>query len=320
MSEEESSGIGGLLKKMRHLMKASEPQDQGAGLNKDDIIDSIDAEVKRVADMFQFMLKYKQQFQASGVEFSGLRQYVVTDDASRIDWKNSAGKPELYVKQYEEEKNMDTFILFDASETMKLGTSEKIKSEYASLIASTIAYASVDASLNVGFAIYGSDSTLMSPRGGHPQYRKILQELTDQENYGGKFNMEKSLNDVIAKIKDDTVIFVVSDFLDIEGDWESTIKVASEKFRHVSCIMVRDLRDYKLPENGNMRFESPYEDGQMVVNTDKVRDSFNEKVAQQEEEIENLVENGGASFMKIDTRGDFTSNFASHFDQEGEKW
>jgi len=292
-----------------------------SSLDSDQLLKSVDAEVKRVSRLFQFILKYKQQFQPSGVEFSGLRQYLVTDDASRIDWKHSAAGPDLYVKQYEEEKNMDTFILLDASETMRFGTAEKTKSEYASVVASSIAYASVDAGLDVGIAIYGGgNKRIMNPNGGDEQYRKILHEVTKEDNYGGTFDLEKSLNDVIAKIKDDTVVFVVSDFIDVEGEWKSTVKVASEKFRHVMGIMVRDLRDYKLPADGNFRLESPEGDEEMVVNTNRIKEKFNEEAEQQEKDIEEMVKGSGAGFLKIDTRDDFSGKFATYFDEEGEGW
>ena len=293
---------------------------ESSSLDSDQLIKSVDAEVKRVSRLFQFILKYKQQFQPSGVEFSGLRQYLVTDDASRIDWKHSAAGPDLYVKQYEEEKNMDTFILLDASQTMRFGTAEKTKSEYASVVASSIAYASVDAGLDVGIAIYGGDKRIMNPNGGNEQYRKILNEVTKESNYGGTFNLEDSLNDVIAKIKDDTVVFVVSDFLDVEGDWKSTVKVASEKFRHVMGVMVRDLRDYRLPEDGNFRLQSPDGEKEITVNTNRVSDEFNEEVEQQEKKLEEMLKGAGAGFLKIDTRDDFSGKFATYFDEEGDTW
>ena len=62
----------------------------------DDVVAEVDSEVKRVSDTFRFALKYKEQFQASGIEFSDLRQYVTSDDASRIDWKNSAKSQDVW--------------------------------------------------------------------------------------------------------------------------------------------------------------------------------------------------------------------------------
>ena len=292
----------------------------GSTLSSDEIVKTVDAEVKRISEFFQFILKYNEQFQPSGVEFSGLRQYLVTDDASRIDWKHSAGSPDLYVKQYEEEKNMDTFILLDASATMQTGTAEKIKSEYASVVASTIAYASVDAGLDVGIGVYGETETIMSPQGGNTQYQKILREVTNEDHYGGRLDLEESLNNVIGKIKEDTVVFIISDFLEVDGEWKSTVRVASEKFRHVMGIMVRDLRDYKLPEDGALSLESPYSDEPVTVQTNSVAEKFNEEARKQEEEIEEMIKGAGAGFLKIDTRDNFSAKFASYFDEEGETW
>lgn len=313
------SKVANLIDKLGDSSKNSGKSEKSS-LSSDEIVKTVDAEVKRISEFFQFILKYNEQFQPSGVEFSGLRQYLVTDDASRIDWKHSAGSPDLYVKQYEEEKNMDTFILLDASQTMKTGTAEKTKSEYASVVASTIAYASIDAGLEVGIGIYGNKKTMMSPQGGNTQYQKILHEVTNEEHYGGTMNLEDSLNNVVGKIKEDTVIFIISDFLGLEGDWKSTVRVASEKFRHVMGVMVRDLRDYKLPENGEMRLRSPDGEDDVTVRTGAISEKFNEEAEKQEEKIEEMLKGSGAGFLKVDTRDSFSAKFATYFDEEGESW
>lgn len=293
-------------------------------MRRDDLIDqeelrqSLDAEVKRVSDLFRFVLKYKRQFQPSGVEFSGLRQYLPSDDASRIDWKISAGKPDLFVKQYDEEIDMDVFIILDVSDTMMFGTTEKLKSEYCATVASALAYASIDAGINAGIGLFGDQNKVLSPQGGDEQYKRVLHETTKFENYGGTFNLETALNDTIGQIKDNTAIFIISDFLEVEGDWKAKMQLSSQKFRHVMSVMVRDLRDYKLPDAGNIRFENGKE--QLTVNTSKVREEFNTEAKKQEERIENKLEEGGSSFMKIDTRDGFSAKFAEYFDQSEGGW
>ena len=287
---------------------------------KDDLTTKVDTEVKKVADTFMFALKYAEEFQASGIEFSDLRQYQTSDDASRIDWKNSASTQDLYVKEYEEEKDMDVFIILDASDSMMFGTADKMKSEYAAIVSAAIAYASTDAGINVGFGIYADNEMTMLPEGGQVQYQKILLEVTNFDNYGGEFNLEHALNSVIGQIKENTAIFIISDFLDAKGDWKSKMLVASKKFRHVMNVMVRDLRDYKLPENGNMRFENASGEKQLVVNTGKVREEFNEQALEDEEEIINKAEAAGASMIKIDTRDKFSARFAEYFDEAGDNW
>lgn len=287
---------------------------------KDDLTQKVDTEVKKVADTFMFAMKYKEQFQASGIEFSDLRQYQTSDDASRIDWKNSATGDDLYVKEYEEEKDLDVFVIVDASDSMMFGTADKLKSEYAAIVAAAIAYASIDMGINVGFGIYGDDELVMLPDGGQAQYQKILTEITRFDNYGGDFNLEDALDSVVGQIKENTSIFLISDFLSVEGDWKSKMLVSSKKFRHVLNIMVRDLRDTKLPDAGNFRFEDISGNGQLVANTSKIREEFEEKVKEEEQKTINKIEASGASVIRVDTRENFSGKFAQYIDEEGDEW
>jgi len=289
-------------------------------LGEEDLVDRLDEEVKRVSDLFRFILKYKEQFQPSGIEFSDLRQYLPSDDAARIDWKNSAKSQDLYVKEYEEEHDMDVFILVDASDSMFFGTTDYIKAEYATIIAGALAYASIDAGINVGFGLYADDRALIMPNGGQAQYRRVLMEATKHENYGGDLNLETALRDVVERVKDNTALFIISDFIDIRGEWKPPMHVSSEKFRHVMCIMCRDLRDYKLPDAGMVRFESPDGSGQQPVNTDQVREEFEETVSEQEEAIKQKCIGSGASFLKIDTRDAFSGRFAEYFEGSESSW
>lgn len=289
-------------------------------LAEDDLRSAMDAEVKRVSDLFRFIMKYQRHFQPSGVEFSGLRQYLPSDDASRIDWKNSAATPDLYVKQYEEEIDMDVFIILDVSDSMLFGTAEKLKSEYAAVVASALTYASVDAGIDAGFGMWGDTNVFMTPQGGHAQYQRVLNEVTDFENYGGTFDLEDALNDVIGQIKENTAIFIISDFIEVGGDWKTKMTLASMKFRHVMSIMTRDLRDYELPRSGNIRFESPGGDGSMVVHTDRLKKRFDKQAQKDEDNLEEKIKGGGSSFLKIDTRDEFSAAFAEYFDNNQEEW
>ncbi|MFB6180613.1 MAG: DUF58 domain-containing protein [Candidatus Nanohalobium sp.] len=285
-------------------------------IGSDDVVEKVDVEVKRVSDLFRFLLKYKEQFQASGIEFSDLREYQTSDDASRIDWKNSAKSMDLFVKEYEEEKDMDVFIVLDGSDTMMFGTTDQLKSEYCAILTAALAYASIDAGLNVGFGIWGDEEFLITPDGGEAQYQKILHEVTNFDNYGGEFDLEEALTSIIGQIKANTAVFVISDFLDVEHNWKAKMTVASEKFRHILNVMVRDPRDRRLPESGNVRFRSVNGE-QLVANTSKVREEFEEEVEKQEKHIESQLNNAGAAMMDLETTKNFAAAFSEYFEGQG---
>ncbi|MFB6208332.1 MAG: DUF58 domain-containing protein [Candidatus Nanohaloarchaea archaeon] len=290
-------------------------------ISSEQMVEEITAEVQRVSEAFQFILKYREQFQPTGIEFSDLRQYNPGDDASRIDWRSSARLNDLYVKEYEEEQDMDVFIIMDVSDTTDFGTADKLKSEYFATLAGTIAYASVDMAVNVGIGMFGEDITFLSPDGGQKQYQKILREVTNPDNFGGTFDFEESLNELLKRVKDNTFVFIISDFIDFDhGEWEPKLKVVNSKYRNVFTLMVRDRRDYELPEVGNMRFKSPSGGQKLVVDTNKFKQRFEEEAAAQEEEVEQKLRTSGAEFVKIDTRDSFAAELLSYFDQSGGGW
>lgn len=282
------------------------------------LIKEIDAEVKRISKAFRFILKYREQFQPSGIEFSDLRAYTPSDDANRIDWRSSARLNDLYVKEYEEEQDMDVFVILDVSDSMEFGTAEKLKREYCTVMASTLAYASVDTGINVGLGMFGDEITFLPPAGGQKQYQKILMEVTNQDNHGGTFDLEEAIDEVMKRVKENTYIFIISDFIDFAGgEWKPKMKVASARYRNIFTLMVRDLRDYKLPRAGNVRFESPDGSMEMVANTNNMKKKFEEEAAAQEKEVRDNMEEAGADFLKIDTRDSFAAEMLSFFDEGG---
>ncbi len=289
-------------------------------IDRKELIDQIDAEVRKVSEIFRLILKYRERFQPSGIEFSDLRNYLPSDDANRIDWKSSTRLNELYVKEFDEEKDLDTFVILDVSDTMMFGTADKLKSEYCAVLAATIALASVDNGLNVGFGMYGDETTFMTPDGGQKQYHAILHEVANFDNYGGKFDLDQAVSDTVEQVRENTAVFIISDFLEVEGDWKSKVKLANSKFRHVMSMMIRDRRDYKLSDSGNMRLESPDGSHKRVYNVSSLKNRFDEEAAKQEEQIETKLRGAGSGFMKIDTRDSFAAEFASYMDEEGAKW
>ncbi|PSH02497.1 MAG: DUF58 domain-containing protein, partial [Nanohaloarchaea archaeon QH_8_44_6] len=56
-----------------------------------------------------------------GMIFEEHKKYQPGDDIRRIDWKAYARTDNLYVKRFEEEKNITVHILIDRSSSMNFG-------------------------------------------------------------------------------------------------------------------------------------------------------------------------------------------------------
>ena len=273
-------------------------------------------------DIFKFTLVYKKK-SSSGMQFYGMRKYTAEDDASKIDWKTSvrmsAGHEkvdELYLKVYEEEMDLATFILFDTSSTMLCGTKEYLKSDMAAVVAATLAYAAATSKTKIGAALFSDTMRAIHlPARGEMQYHRILDSICDSKNYWGGSNLGKAINMVQESLNGRTMFVIISDFIDIKDDWYRPLKQCSEKFDSVIAVMVRDKMDYHIPKGlGRMKVSYPYQGNGTDVNFDKIREQYNKQALDEEEDLRRKLNNVGAGFIKLDTTTeDFVRPFLEYF-------
>lgn len=87
---------------------------------------------------------YRTSFHGSGIEFSDIREYAHGDDVRDIDWKTSARTARTFIKKYEEERELKTLFLLDASASMRFGLTTRTKFDTLSEILSILAYSSLE--------------------------------------------------------------------------------------------------------------------------------------------------------------------------------
>src|SRR5271170_7344476 len=84
--------------------------------------------------------EHKSPYRGFAVEFTQHREYVPGDDTRHLDWKVLGRSDRYYIKQYEQETNYVAHILLDGSESMKYGSGQQTKFDYARTMAATLAY------------------------------------------------------------------------------------------------------------------------------------------------------------------------------------
>jgi len=273
-----------------------------------DLMDKIDVNVRRLIEIFDFIFKYKIIVKGKGLDFAGLKEYVPgEDDASRIDWKSSLRTQRLYVKIFEEERDLDIFVLLDTSASMLFGTQKMFKSEYASIIAGTIGFSALETGDNFGFAFFNDKiKNLIEPSQDISNYYLLLKFLVLPNTFGGKCNLGEALKFLIENLQEKTVLFIISDFIGLDKEWKDAVKVASAKFERVIGIMVRDPRDTFLDKHiGYVRFKDPFSNKVVTVNVDKIKEKFEELALAQEKDVENTFLDVNAGFIKVYTNQEF---------------
>ena len=81
---------------------------------------------------------HKSPYHGFSVEFSEHRAYGAGDEIRHIDWKLWGKTDRYFVKQFEEETNLKSYLLIDQSLSMNYQSKKVSKLEYAKLLAACL--------------------------------------------------------------------------------------------------------------------------------------------------------------------------------------
>ena len=286
-------------------------------------IRKLEALSRRVIREEGFGGEYKSSFKGAGIEFESYRQYINDyDDADRIDWKASNRARELLVKTYSEERGLDVFILVDVSENMVFGSGEKLKNEYAIELIASLSHAILEVGDNVGLATFSDKPIIkMLPKRSPAQFYNITRALLDPNIYGGKFDFNAAMRFLFEFIdKPNTLVIIISDFTNLPSDWTNLLGIVGVKY-DVIAIMVRDIRDKTLPEDGGEVLISDSKTGkQLLIDCKIIKKKFEEYVKKQEEEIKDTFLKYRIDFVNLTTNKSFVGPVLDYFTRRGARW
>jgi uncharacterized protein (DUF58 family) len=184
---------------------------------------------------------HKSPYHGFSVEFTEHRQYMPGDEIKHIDWKAYGKTDRYYIKQYEEETNLKSYILLDASASMRYASQGRLsKLEYASYVSAALAYLMVEQRDAVGLTVYDEQiRTAIPPRATQSNLRLLLSEL-ERITPGNKTGIGASLHQVAEQIKRRGLVIVLSDFFDNQKEVITALKHFRHKGNEVIVMQVLD--------------------------------------------------------------------------------
>lgn len=271
--------------------------------------------------MGQFTGEYKSSFKGRGLEFEEYRPYDIGhDDASHIDWRASLRAGETLVKVLVEERNINVFFLFDVSNSMLFASTPKLKCEYAAELVASLSFAVLQAQDSVGFAMFSDDIVYtLPPNIGAKQYFLVTKALTNPQFYGGGFDFEKALRYIIGSLKRDSLLFIVSDFLGLHGNWKKYLEIAAGKFDVVG-FMIRDPLDNEMPRNvGQVVVSDPFSHQDLLLDPDMVGDHYAAETKRQREFVKNSFTKMDTDIVEVSTDKEFVMPMMRLFERRGRR-
>jgi len=184
---------------------------------------------------------HKSPYHGFSVEFAEHRQYMPGDEIKHIDWKVYGRTDRYYIKQFEEETNLKSYIILDASRSMAYSSNGKMtKLEYASYIAAALAYLMVQQRDAVGLSVFDEKiRTYMPPHASKSYLKEILRHLELLEG-SSKTGTAQSLHEIAERIKRRGLVIILSDLFDKPNEVTAAFKHFRHKKNEVIVMQVLD--------------------------------------------------------------------------------
>ena len=157
---------------------------------------------------------HKSPYHGFSVELAEHREYSPGDDIKHVDWKLWSRTDKLYLKQYEEETNLITYILLDTSESMRYSSGGVPKIEYARYIAAALAYLVLQRQDSVGFATFDHEVRQYMRPSSHPSHLKQILHLMDVAPTTDKTSVAPIFHDLAERFKKRGLVIILSDLFD----------------------------------------------------------------------------------------------------------
>ena len=217
-------------------------------------INTLELKAKLVVEGFITGL-HKSPFHGFSVEFSQHRPYNAGDSLRFIDWKVFGRTDRYYIKQYEEETNLKSYILLDVSNSMSYTSSEISKLLYGKYLASALAYLMLLQRDAVGLVLFDKEiRKILPPRSVMSYLQPLLVEL-DVSKPGGDTDVSHMLHVMAERLKRRGLIILISDLLDDPDKIISGLRHFRHNRHEVCVFQLLDPQELQLDYDGDVVFE-----------------------------------------------------------------
>ncbi len=208
---------------------------------------------------------YHSVFKGRGIEFDEVREYFEGDDVRDIDWNVTARTGKPYIKKYAEERELVVMLLVDISASENFGANGKTKKMSAVESAAMLALSAIRNHDKVGLMLFSDRVELyLAPRSGRHHGLRLIREMLAHEPAGKGTDIDLALREIRRILTKRSVIFLLSDLIDPEHNYETALKLTNRK-HDVVAIRITDPIEQSCPVATGAVFEDAESGRQLVA-------------------------------------------------------
>lgn len=249
---------------------------------------------------------HRSPYQGISVEFAQHRPYTPGDDIRHVDWKVLARADKVYLKQYQEETNLQLILVVDASESMGYGSIEVdgrrwTKYDHATAIAATLSYLAVHQADSVGLAIFDQQMSRFFKASNSPTQWKLVMNELQQVPRWNKTSIGRVLDQIAEKLTHRSLILLLSDCFDDVDSIAKGFRHLRYKKHEVILMQIMDSQELTFPFEDVTRFKGLEELGDLITEPRALRDGYLEQLNAFTEKLKKMCRGMNIDYQRFNT-------------------
>ena len=246
---------------------------------------------------------HRSPFRGFSAEFAENRPYQPGDELRYVDWRMLARSDKLFVKQFEEETNLRSMLVLDASASMAWTGSETrlTKLDYGRRLAAALALILLKQRDAAGFIGFDEDvRTVIPARSKRGQWWRLLREISDLA-VGKGTAAEPALRKVTDLLRRRGLVVFISDLLLDRELAGHAFQYLRHRGHQVVVFHLMDPAEMSLEGPPEARFEDPESGERVVARPRELKKAYGETVSRAILEWRMQCRRGGIAYHHVTT-------------------
>ncbi len=265
--------------------------------------------------------KHRSTHKGGYTDFSHFRPYAHGDDLRLLDWRQYARSDRYYVRQYDDETNLQALIVIDASGSMRFGRSTVSKWDYARMAAACLARLLMRQRDSAGLAVIGGqggqgvvrDFLRPMPRASH--LARMIDTLSTAQAKG-ESGLANSLTQLVPRLTRRGMVIVLSDcFGDGKDHGVEALKqaVGQYKVRGHDVMVLQTLapEEVSFPFKRSSHFQDLESSHRLNIMPTEIRRHYLEKFQAFQSHLTKSLADTGCDLISLSTDQDLGDGLAA---------
>jgi len=250
--------------------------------------------------------QHQSPFKGSSVEFVEHRQYSQGDEIRHIDWRAYGKTGRYYIKEFEEETNLQAYLIVDASGSMAYGESTATKFEYARVLAGSLGYLLTTQRDAVGLVTFDNQIRDRLEPSTHPKGFQQIASLLTERTPGKETGMGPMFHRLIPTLRRRSLVILISDLFDDPATLQTTLQQFRRHRHDVVLIQVVAPEEVEFPFDKPTQFRNlELPEDRILVDPHRLRKLYLEQFQAFQQQLRDIAARNSYDLLQVTTAEPF---------------